>query len=439
MKKYVALLLMVVMSFGLFAGCASQAPATEAPAAETEAPAAEVEETEEVVTIEYWQYFYETKVNLLDEVIAEFEAANPGIKVDHKHFPYDNYQQKLAASIATGKGPNIINLYYGWVPKYVQSGVLQELPAALATEVDSEFAPMVSVNKIEDKYYTIPIAVRTSALFYNLDILEANGYTEADVPQDLDTLVEMAEKMTIWDGDELIQEGMTWQPTGQYHSWLRPVLMTQFGGSPLSADKKTAQWNSPEGLEAFEFFMGLTQDKKIGVTDFYTDDVNAFMSGKAAFHIDGSYRLGTLRKKAEDLNWGVAKLPAHNDIQTSFGSFWTNGITAQTTGKELEASEKFLAYLTSEDVMKRWTNEIGEIGARKSFTEDEELLADAALRPFIEQLPTAISYFYVDESADRQALLDAIDQVMLNGMDPKEALDQANATVQMMLDEYWAQ
>jgi len=438
MKKYVALLLMVVMTFGMFAGCSNgeTAPAAETPSTESNGEAAD---SEEVVTIEYWQYFYETKVNLVDELITEFEAANPGIKVEHKHFPYDNYQQKLAASIATGQGPNIINLYYGWVPKYVQSGVLQELPGTLATSIENDFAPMVGVNKIEGKFYTIPIAVRTSALFYNLDILGEYGYTAEDVPQDLETLVAMAEEMTVWNGDELIQEGMTWQPTGQYHSWLRPVLMKQFGGEPMSADKKTAQWNSEAGLEAFKFFLSLTQDKKIGVTDFYTDDVTAFMSGKAAFHIDGSYRLGTLRKKAEDLNWGVAKLPAHNGVQTSFGSFWTNGITASTTGKELEASEKFLAFMTSEDVMKRWTTEIGELGARKSITKDEELLADEALRPFIEQLPTATSYFYVDESADRQALLDAIDQVLLNGMDPKDALDQANATVQAMLDEYWAQ
>lgn len=48
----------------------------------------------------YWQYFYESKVNLIDELIKEFEAENPGIKVVHQNFPYDNYEQKLAAAIA---------------------------------------------------------------------------------------------------------------------------------------------------------------------------------------------------------------------------------------------------------------------------------------------------------------------------------------------------
>ena len=30
--------------------------------------------------------------NLIDELIKEFEAENPGIKVVHQNFPYDNYE-----------------------------------------------------------------------------------------------------------------------------------------------------------------------------------------------------------------------------------------------------------------------------------------------------------------------------------------------------------
>lgn len=429
MKRLLSLLMIVAMLFAV--GCSSNNTASEGVGETADSP----------VEIEYWQYFYESKVQLMDQMIAEFEAKNPGIKVVHKHFPYDNYQQKVAAAIATGGGPNIINLYYGWVPEYVKNGVLQVLPGDQFSveKIESEFVPMVQVNKLEDKYYTVPMAVRTSALFYNLDILESYGYTEADVPTTLDDLVAIAEEMTVWEGEELIQAGMTWQPDGQYHSWLRPVLMTQFGGEPLSADRKTANWDSKEGLEAFEFFLSLTQEKKIGVSNFYTDDVTAFMSGKAAFHIDGSYRLGTLRTKAEDLNWGVAKLPEHNGIQTSFGSFWTNGITAGTSDAELEASAKFLEFITNEENMIRFTKEVGELGAKKKVLESEELLSDKYLKPFLEQLPNAISYFYVEESSDRQALMDAIDQVLLNGMDPAEALKEANDKVQMKLDEYWGE
>ena len=138
---------------------------------------------EEPVTIEYWQYYFESKVALIDELIAQFEAENPGIKVNHQHFPYDSYQEKIAASVAAGEGPDIVNLFYGWVPKYVKSGVLQPLPAGSFSPeaIEAEFAPMVTINKFDGVYYTIPTAVRTLGLLYNKDILAENGY-EAPPP-----------------------------------------------------------------------------------------------------------------------------------------------------------------------------------------------------------------------------------------------------------------
>lgn len=393
---------------------------------------------EEPVTIKYWQYFYESKVDLMDALIAEFEAANPNIKVEHETFPYDSYQEKLAAAIAAGEGPEIVNLFYGWVPKYVKSGVLQELPAGSfsAETIEAEFAPTVQINKFDGKYYTIPIAVRTLGLFYNKDLLAKHGYDAP--PTTLDELVEMAVACTERDDNgTLVVEGLTFQPNGQLHTYFRPVLMVQFGQQPLSDDYRTVLWNQSEGgYEAFKWLTDLATEHKVGESGFMSDDVTAFRQGAAAMSIDGSFRLGTLAGDTE-LNYGVTTLPEHNGIKSSFSSFWTNGILRDVEGAELEASEKFLAFLTSEEVMKRWTQEIGEIGARLSIAEDEELLADEKLAPFIEMLPYATSYFYVDEAADRQVIVDAIDMVIIEGMDPREVLDYAVEQAQGILDSYW--
>lgn len=436
MKRTLALLLSLILCVALLGGCGNT---TASPAAGGSGTG-DAKPQEEEVTIEYWQYFYESKVKLIDELIAEFQVANPNIKVVHQNFPYDNYEQKLAASFASGNGgPNIINIFYGWVPKYVKSGVLQELPTDTfdPATIDKEFSPMVQVNKIEGKYYTLPVGVRTSALFYNVNLLKEAGLTPADIPTDLTKFAELASKLAKWNGDEIEVEGCTWQPNGQYHSWLRPVLMNQFGKSPLSDDYKTAQWNSKECVDAFKFFLSLTTDYKVGVNKFMESDDSAFASGKAVFHIDGSYRVGTFKSKIKDFEWGVTTLPSQNGQKGSFGSFWTNGITSSTTGAKLEASKKFLEFLTSEEVMKRWTTDVGEIGARSSIAADPELTKDPILAPFVDALSYATSYFYVSESDDRQILLDAIDHVLLEGMDPQAAMDEANTKVQAMLDEYW--
>ena len=82
MKRIIALLLAAILSTALFGGC-GQTPSISTP---TENSAGGEGDGEEVV-IEYWQYYYESKVNLIDELIKEFEAANPGIKVVHQNSP----------------------------------------------------------------------------------------------------------------------------------------------------------------------------------------------------------------------------------------------------------------------------------------------------------------------------------------------------------------
>ena len=73
-------------------------------------------------------------------------------------------------------------------------------------------------------------------------------------------------------------------------------------------------------------------------------------------NIDGSFRIGTLQADAPDLNYAIAPLPV-KDEQSTQASFWSNGITSGVEGEKLEASVKFLQFLTSEDVMERWLDE----------------------------------------------------------------------------------
>lgn len=110
-------------------------------------------------TITYWQYFYQTKKEVIDELIMDFEKLNPDIKVEHVTFPYENYNQKVAASVPAGIGPDVINLYYGWLPLYVLSGYLQPLPENdFSAEYfqDNFFGFVPSGVEFQGKYYAVP-------------------------------------------------------------------------------------------------------------------------------------------------------------------------------------------------------------------------------------------------------------------------------------------
>jgi multiple sugar transport system substrate-binding protein len=394
-------------------------------------------EVQNDVEIEYWQYQFDAKVNLVNELIPEFQQANPKITVKHVNFPYDDFQQQVAAAVQGGGGPDVLNVYYGWVPVYAQQQLLIPLPAEVfaVDQIEAEFFPMIQAAKIGDGYYALPIAVRSLALFYNKDILAAAG---KQPPTTWEEFVDVALATTKRSGDTLETAGATYDPDGQGHHWWRECLNRQNGLVPMTEDKRTLNWSDPLGVEAFSWYMALATEHKVGEKGFYTDGQTAFGGGHAALHVDGSFRLSTYASNAPDLNYGIVPLPGHKE-QASFASFWANGITRNAAeGDKLAASAKFIEFLSSPDVMRRWTPAVGELPARTAIANEETFTQNEKLAPFISSLPFAFATFFVNETADRQAVMDAMDQVLLEGMDAQTAVTEAEAKVQQILDEYWA-
>ena len=189
----------------------------------------------QTVEIEYWQYTFPQRVQAIDELIKRFEAANPGIRVKHTHVPYDDFRLKIAAAIPAGQGPDVVQLFYGWLQDYLKAQLLQPLPTELfdPAEIERDFYPLVRQMKVEGRYYAVPTAVRSLALFWNRKLMQEAGLDPAKPPQTLDELVDAARKMTKRDGaGNLLQAGIALDMGLQDHHWLREVLIRQMGGQP---------------------------------------------------------------------------------------------------------------------------------------------------------------------------------------------------------------
>ncbi len=416
--------------FGL-AGAQEASPSASAPSAASQL------EVSGPIEIEYWQYELESKTTLVDELIPEFEAANPGITINHVNFPYDDFRQQVAAAVQAGEGPDVLNVYYGWIPAYVQQQLLVPFPEDIFPYdmIESEFFPMVTAGKVGESYYALPTAVRTLALFYNQDHVDRAGIS---LPTNWDELVEATLATVEKDGDTFTTVGITYDIGGQGHNWWREALIRQNGLVPYSEDNRTLYWSEPEGVEAFEYVAAFLTEHAVTQNAFDTDGATAFQNGNAAFHVDGSYRVGTLNANAPDLNYGVIPLP-RNVEQASFASFWANTITRNAAeGDAFIASAKWIDYLASAEVQRRWTPAIGELPARSALAAEEQFTSDPLLAPFIESLDFSYATFLVNEADLRQFVIDAFDQYVLNGVDAQTAVQEAQDKVQVQLDEYWA-
>lgn len=390
------------------------------------------------VTIQYWQYELPAKTEIVEKLKEQFMADNPDITIEHVNFPYDDFRQQVAAAVQAGEGPDVLNVYFGWIPSYVQQQFLVPIPQDYFPhdQIESQFFPTVQAAKIQDEYYALPTAVRTLALFCNMDILDAAG---VEPPTNWDELVEAAKATVQKDGDNFEVVGMTWDIGGQGHNWWREALIRQNGGMPMTEDNRELQWTTPEAIEAFNYVTAFLLEHEVTQSGFQTDGPTAFASGKAALHVDGSYRLGSLQRDAPDLNYRVVPLP-ENKEKASFASFWANTITRNAAeGDKLIAASKWIDFLSSAGVQQQWTPAVGELPARQALAADPALMQDEKLAPFIESLEFSYATFMVNEADLRQAVMDAFDQVVLTGVDPEVAVEEAQAKVQQQLDEYWSQ
>ena len=389
------------------------------------------------VEIEYWQYEFASKTTLVEELIPQFEEANPGITVTQVNFPYDDFRQQVAAAVQAGEGPDVLNVFYGWIPAYVQQQFLQPLSQDAFPHdlIESEYFPMVQAARVGEEYYALPTAVRTLGLFVNNDLLEAAG---VEPPTNWEETVEVAMATTQRDGDNFEVVGMTWDIGGQGHHWWRECLIRQNGLAPYSEDNREVFWSDPEGVEAFEWLAAFLLEHEVTQSGFQNDGATAFQNGAAALHVDGSYRVGAYTTNAPDLNYSIVPLPGNVD-QGSFASFWANTITRNAAeGDKNIAAHKFINFLSSPDVMRQWTPATGELPALSALAEEEQFTSDEKLAPFIESLPFSYATFLVDEAALRQDVIDAFDQVILTGVDAATAVAEAEALTQERLDEYWA-
>ncbi|PTE21240.1 ABC transporter substrate-binding protein [Cereibacter changlensis JA139] len=392
----------------------------------------------QAVEIEYWQYVYETRVTAMDQLIDAFEAANPDITVKQVTFPYADYQTRVVAANMARKGPDVLQMFYGWTDQFVGGKVIQPLSPEVFPhdEIEAEFFPIVTAMKRGDDYYGLPTAVRSLALFYNKDLMTKAGLDPENPPKTLDEMVAAAKAMTEMDaGGNLSTAGMTLDMGGQDHQWWREVLVRQFGGEPYSADYSQVTYNDAAGAAALKFYTDLQLVEKVGQRGFMDEGQAAFRAGRAGLTIDGTFRLGSF-SSIEDFEWGVTELPANAEgVRSNYASYFANGIGIGAEGEELAAAEKFLAYISSPEAMKIWLDVVGELPARRDVALTEENLADPIYAPFLKGLDYAKTTLFIDEAAQRQNAIDMANRILIDGQSVEESLAQAAEAEQAIIDK----
>jgi multiple sugar transport system substrate-binding protein len=214
----------------------------------------------------------------------------------------------------------------------------------------NDFVPgFLKTAQYQGSTYGMPLDGETTGIFYRKDMFQAAGITEP--PTTWEDFQADAEKLT--DPANKQYGFIVFAPESEYY-W-EPFLW-QAGGHLMADDNQTITFNSDQGKQAAEFYVGL---RKYSPPDYYSsnswDGRVAFATGKVAMYEAGAWFGGEMKSSFPKINglWDVAPMPAGPaGCATTIAG---DSLVVFDQSKNPDAAWMWVNYLTESEHMKTWT------------------------------------------------------------------------------------
>ncbi len=314
-------------------------------------------------SLTYWGLWEPTEV--LSEVLADFEQQT-GIQVDYVKQSHVDYRTRLVNKIASGDGPDVFRYHATWVS--MLSEELSPMPVKImsATEFEQTYYPiMVEQLQYEGQIVGLPLMYDGLALYYNQDMLET---ANEEVPVTWGDLRQLANKLTVRDGDEVTRGGLAIGNTSnvEHFADILGLLIYQNSGDPSLPE-------STEVQDAIKFYASFSQSQPV-YSSSLPNSTTAFAREEVAMIFAPSWRAHEILAMNPDLNFGIAPVPKLSDKGYGWASYWAEGVNSK--GKNQDEAWELLEYLSTKEVLKKLYDEqsqlraFGEIYPRKDMAND---------------------------------------------------------------------
>lgn len=135
------------------------------------------------------------QVKIWEEVARDFEAKNPGVKVEMQYLENEAYKAKAPTLLQSKDRPHIIYSWAGGVLRsQVEAGVLEDITAQVQDVKESISASAVAAFTVDGKIYGLPHTVSQVGFMANKELLGKAGVDPAGV-KTWDDLLEATKKL----------------------------------------------------------------------------------------------------------------------------------------------------------------------------------------------------------------------------------------------------
>lgn len=397
------------------------------------------------VTLTYWGLWENPDVinPLITSFIAEYEGENPRVNLtinyEKRSFgTLEQYKDTLLTRLQQGSGPDIFRMHNSWVSDF--SSEIAPLPSEELSEQDYAlrfFPAALSSAKVGTEIYAIPLEYDGLVLFYNKNLLKG-----VNVPEEIKTWEDFrreAVRLTTWQNNDahkgkILKSGAAFG-TANNVSHSADILSLLFAQSEIDP---LTELNTQAAADALTFYTNFSKVDRVW-DETLPFSINAFANGQVAMIIAPSWRALDIAALNPDLDFSAAavpQLPAAAEGGVHWGTFWMEGVSADTERSEIAWA--FLEYLTREDQQRTLyaaeaqVRPFGEPYALRSLA--ESLAEHEILGPLLQTASLAVSSKTVDSSGNQpyvDAFKNAIGDV-LAGEKSVDALKTAQATIDQL-------
>jgi raffinose/stachyose/melibiose transport system substrate-binding protein len=341
MKRFWSILVSVTMLLGMMTGVAFSA------------------EEQQTLNIVGSVRTYPGQEEAWEQLIADFEAANPDIKVNVRwQGTWDEIPNNMTASMLSNEDVDIYTAGAGIINSTLaSSGVLLEMTDVMAPYLDRFNDGMLSAYYIGDKLWGFPYGdASESCVYYNKTMFDELSLS---VPTTYEELLTVAQTIAEEKGiTPMIHQGKV---AGFWPMWLMETYAQTSGNQSvanvaefLSGTKQFA--NDEELIAAFNAIKKFFDDGILSTSSLDTDGDGvraAFAAGKAAMFYGGTWEYSPLRSACdESIELGCFEFPSLDGVTTpQHGGGPSDAIVIPSwvNRDKLPAIMKFIDFMTSEE------------------------------------------------------------------------------------------
>lgn len=296
------------------------------------------------------------RTEVLNQIIAQYEADNPTVKINLISPPYDQADNRLTLSLNANEPLDIIEVRDLTASQYVTNKKLEDLSPYLAKW--DEASTLLSITQeaaksAGGKPYLIPQFFYIKALFVRTDILARLGVTK--MPETMDELYQTAKDITKPASN---QYGFTLRGKGAPYKTSDVLILSDLADvnteNFYTMNDGSSVYDNPQFIEVFKRYTDLFQKAcpSDAINWGFNEQINAFVSGVTPFLLQDPDTVPLLDEQLGRDKYTVIPVPAGRS-GTVYLDYGFAGFGIPSYSKNKDAAWKFIAKDTKEHKGKR--------------------------------------------------------------------------------------